>query len=238
MQLNATHHPSDVQRHLESLQMPELPQIDPCQFQLAERTSNVLGQNFEVNGRSPTGSIKIGNFYCRTLFDTGSSITIVPQRLLKEIGGTRLPYVTSADGMSGPIKIVANILVDIEVFGHLVRQHECAVIEESPALTGRETDALIGTDLFNKLPPILFNFQAGRVQLVPYDYKSSASATATQHKRRKIESTTPESPDAITEFSSVDQDQTLYSITVDQPTIDSDTTALSEPTIHKTHPLF
>ena len=72
--------------------------------------------------------------------------------------------------MSGPINIVAHILVDIEVLGYLVKRHECAVIEESPALSGRETDALLGTDLFNKLPPILFNFQVGRIQLVPYDF--------------------------------------------------------------------
>ena len=173
MKLNASQHPGVAQKSRKQWTISPPSSVDPSRFELAKRISHAQSQNFEPNGRSPTSSVKIGNCYCKTLIDTGSSITIVPRRLMHRIGGTRLPYISAADGMSGPIKIVAHILVDIEVYGYLVRQHECAVIEESPALTGRETDALLGTDLFIKLPPLLFNFQAGRVQLVPYDFQLS-----------------------------------------------------------------
>ena len=131
-----------------------------------ESLSNEHRLNFEPNGRSPTGIVKISNRPYNALIDTGSSITIIPKRLLNEIEGTLVPYASTADGMSGPIKIFSHILVDIEAFGYHVRQHECVVIEESAALGATRTDVLLGTDFFCKLPPMMFNFQKGQFQLV------------------------------------------------------------------------
>ena len=238
MKLNASQHPSVAQKSRKQWTISPPPSVDPSRFELAKRISHAQSQNFEPNGRSPTSSVKIGNCYCKTLIDTGSSITIVPRRLLHRIGGTRLPYISAADGMSGPIKIVAHILVDIEVYGYLVRQHECAVIEESPALTGRETDALIGTDLFIKLPPLLFNFQAGKVQLVPYDFQISQQTASVQvrGKRIEIKSRTNKSPIVILEDSEIDQEDTINTTSVDPPTVDRSSKDRRELATHKSHP--
>ena len=240
MQLKTKQHPGVVPESLKEWTIAPPPTIDPSQYELATKISNGQSQNFEPNGRSPIGSVKIGNRYCRTLIDTGSSITIVPRRLLSEIGGTRLPYVTAADGMSGPINIVAHITVDIEVLGYLVKRHECAVIEDSPALTGRETDALLGTDLSNKLPPILFNFQVGRIQLVPYDFQLTPPTKAVQVKQRRNGQgiQTNKSPKVISKTHEFNQDETLETLSVDPSTIDPNSTETREPTTHTSHPLF
>ena len=240
MQFNASQHPSVARKSRKQWTISPPSSIDPSRFELATRISNGLSRNFEPNGRSPIGSVKIGNRYCRTLIDTGSSITIVPRRLLSDIGGTRLPYVTAADGMSGPINIVAHILVDIEVLGYLVKRHECAVIEGSSALTGRETDALLGTDLFNKLPPILFNFQVGRIQLVPYDFQLTPPTKAVQVKRQRTEAETRtnKSPNVISKTQEFNQDETLEMLSVDLSTIDTNSTDTRELTTHTIHPHF
>ena len=142
--------------------------------------------------------------------------------------------------MSGPINIVAHILVDIEVLGYLVKRHECAVIEESPALSGRETDALLGTDLFNKLPPMLFNFQVGRIQLVPYDFQLTPPTKAVQVKRRshRRKAKTNKSPNVVSKTHEFNQEETTETPSVDLSTIEPDSTALREPTTHTSHLLF
>ena len=123
---------------------------------------------------------------------------------------------------------------------YLVKRHECAVIEESPALSGRETDALLGTDLFNKLPPMLFNFQVGRIQLVPYDFQLSPPTKAVQVKRRshRHEAKTNKSPNVIPKTHEFNQEETTETFSVDLSTINPNSTDASEPTTHNPHPLF
>ena len=44
--------------------------------------------------------------------------------------------------------------------------------------------------VIHQVPPILFNFQEGRIQLVTYDFQITPPTKAVQFKRQKIEDET------------------------------------------------
>jgi hypothetical protein len=112
---------------------------------------------------SATIPISINGNELLALADTGATLTVAPMSLARQLGCELQPASLEAVSASGhKIKIGSSAIVEIRIGEHTLRSPIHFINDE---LNYKLNDyrVILGCDLFQQLPPIVFDFKAGQL---------------------------------------------------------------------------
>lgn len=134
----------------------------------AARISDENFCHFNPRATKPMATVKIGNWVGRAMIDTGSTKTLVTDKIINQIG---LPIIRNlkverVNTINGIAVFDRRIKGDIILLGYKIPSWEVTIANNSPAFNNNDFDAIIGAELLAKLPPMLLDIKNGRMNLV------------------------------------------------------------------------
>ena len=128
----------------------------------------------------PLATVKIGKWIGRAMIDTGSTKTLVSDKIVSQIGSPvyKDEFAERVNTISGIACFDQKIRANINLLGHQAHKWNITVVKDSPAINNNEFEAIIGADLLSKLPPVLIDYQKGVLSLPRPQLKSKSNNSA------------------------------------------------------------
>ena len=140
------------------------------QYNFASQSQIITNHRQSFDRRKHTRPIilvKIGEWEGRVLVDTGTEITLMSTKLLKDVGGRPQKCANKyLFGISGSIQCHSFLRTDIELLGHKIPNQLVYFVENSAL--DKDINALIGTCAMSQLPPLSIDWQNGHIYALPH----------------------------------------------------------------------